>query len=111
MLSQLGAASPEGAASGPRNSSVVTGVILGERKPRLAGEAPSIGTLLGVLILGVLNNGLVLMNINSFWQGRRLGRAAAAQPQSASISCACDRAPARRFSSRGPDHMRRSGSA
>ena len=26
------------------------------------------GTLLGVLVIGVINNGLILMNVNSFWQ-------------------------------------------
>ena len=26
------------------------------------------GTLIGALIIGVLNNGLNLMNVNSFWQ-------------------------------------------
>ena len=26
------------------------------------------GTLIGALIIGILNNGLNLMNVNSFWQ-------------------------------------------
>ena len=35
----------------------------------LAGGRGSVwGTLLAVLILGTLNNGLVLLNVSSFWQ-------------------------------------------
>jgi ribose transport system permease protein len=46
---------------------VIAAVILGGT--RLTGGEGSIsGTLLGVLILGVLTNGLVLMDVNSFWQ-------------------------------------------
>jgi ribose transport system permease protein len=65
LVSQLGAASPN-AASG-LELSVVTAVILGGAS-LAGGRGTIVGTLLGVLILGVLNNGLVLMNINSFWQ-------------------------------------------
>lgn len=65
LVSQLGAASPN-AASG-LELSVVTAVILGGAS--LAGGRGTIaGTILGVLILGSLNNGLTLMNIDSFWQ-------------------------------------------
>ena len=32
------------------------------------GQGSLFGTLLGVLVIGVLNNGLNLMNISSFWQ-------------------------------------------
>ena len=65
LVSQLGAASPN-AASG-LELSVVTAVILGGAS-LAGGRGTIIGTLLGVLILGTLNNGLTLMNINSFWQ-------------------------------------------
>lgn len=65
LVSQLGAASPN-AASG-LELSVVTAVILGGAS-LAGGRGTIVGTILGVLILGVLNNGLVLMNINSFWQ-------------------------------------------
>lgn len=65
LVSQLGAASPN-AATG-LELSVVTAVILGGAS--LAGGRGTIaGTILGVLILGSLNNGLTLMNIDSFWQ-------------------------------------------
>lgn len=65
LVSQLGAASPV-AASG-LELAVVTAVILGGAS--LAGGRGTIyGTVLGVMILGVLNNGLTLMNIDSFWQ-------------------------------------------
>jgi ribose transport system permease protein len=46
---------------------VVTAVILGGAS--LAGGRGSIvGTMLGLLIIGTLNNGLVLLNVSSFWQ-------------------------------------------
>ncbi len=46
---------------------VIAAVILGGT--RLSGGEGSVsGTVLGVLILGVLSNGLVLLNVNSFWQ-------------------------------------------
>ena len=65
LASQLGAASPQ-AANG-LELSVVTAVILGGAS--LAGGRGSIlGTMLGLLIIGTLNNGLVLLNVSSFWQ-------------------------------------------
>jgi ribose transport system permease protein len=65
LTSQLGAASPQ-AATG-LELSVVTAVILGGAS--LAGGRGTIaGTMLGLLIIGVLNNGLVLLNVSSFWQ-------------------------------------------
>lgn len=46
---------------------VIASVILGGTS--LSGGRGSVwGTLLAVLILGTLNNGLVLMNVSSFWQ-------------------------------------------
>lgn len=66
LVSQLGAASPT-AATG-LELSVVTAVILGGASLS-GGRGTILGTLLGVLILGALNNGLTLMNIDSFWQG------------------------------------------
>lgn len=65
LVSQLGAASPN-AATG-LELSVVTAVILGGAS-LAGGRGTIVGTLLGVLILGTLNNGLTLMNIDSFWQ-------------------------------------------
>ena len=65
LTSQLGAASPQ-AANG-LELSVVTAVILGGAS--LAGGRGAItGTMLGLLIIGTLNNGLVLLNVSSFWQ-------------------------------------------
>lgn len=46
---------------------VIAAVILGGTR-LTGGEGTVSGTLIGVLILGVLANGLVLLNINSFWQ-------------------------------------------
>jgi ribose transport system permease protein len=47
--------------------SVIAAVILGGTRLS-GGEGTVSGTVLGVLILGVLNNGLVLLNVNTFWQ-------------------------------------------
>jgi ribose transport system permease protein len=65
LTSELGAASPQSAVG--LELSVVTVIILGGTS--LAGGRGSvIGTLLGLLIVGVINNGLVLLNVNPFWQ-------------------------------------------
>jgi ribose transport system permease protein len=65
LVSQLGAASPQ-AATG-LELSVVTAVILGGAS-LAGGRGTILGTLLGILILTTLNNGLTLLNVNSFWQ-------------------------------------------
>lgn len=65
QVSQLGAASPQAGLG--LELAVVTAVILGGAS--LAGGRGTItGTVLGVFILGILNNGMTLMNIDSFWQ-------------------------------------------
>jgi ribose transport system permease protein len=46
---------------------VIAAVILGGTR-LTGGEGKISGTVLGVLILGVLSNGLVLLDVNSFWQ-------------------------------------------
>jgi ribose transport system permease protein len=65
LVSQLGAASPQ-AATG-LELAVVTAVILGGAS-LAGGRGTILGTVLGVMILGVMNNGMTLMNIDSFWQ-------------------------------------------
>ena len=63
--SQLSAASPD-AATG-LELTVVTAIVLGGAS--LAGGRGTIqGTLVGLLIIGVLNDGLTLLNVNSFYQ-------------------------------------------
>jgi ribose transport system permease protein len=46
---------------------VVTAIILGGTSLK-GGTGSMFGTILGLLIVGVLNNGMTLMNINSTWQ-------------------------------------------
>lgn len=65
LVSQLSAASPISATG--LELTVITAVVLGGAS--LSGGQGTIGgTALGLLILGVLNNGLVLMNVSTFWQ-------------------------------------------
>ncbi|HHV62766.1 MAG TPA: ABC transporter permease [Firmicutes bacterium] len=65
LTSMLGASAPQ-AATGVALT-VIAAVILGGTS--LSGGKGSIwGTLLGTLILGTLNNGLVLLNVSSFYQ-------------------------------------------
>ncbi len=61
----LGAAAPNAAAS--QLLTVIAAIILGGTS--LYGGRGSVwGTVLAVLILGTLNNGLTLLNVSSFWQ-------------------------------------------
>jgi ribose transport system permease protein len=70
LVSQLGASSPI-AAQG-LELKVVTAVILGGAS--LSGGRGSIlGTMVAVFIIGVLNNGLNLLSVPSFWQEIILG--------------------------------------
>ncbi len=65
LTSQLTAASPM-AANG-LELSVITAIVLGGASLN-GGRGTISGTILGLLIIGVLNNGLVLLNIDTFWQ-------------------------------------------
>jgi ribose transport system permease protein len=65
LAAQLGAAAP--AAAAPHLLTVIAAIILGGTS--LYGGRGSVwGTLLAVLILGTLNNGLTLLDVSSFWQ-------------------------------------------
>ncbi len=65
LASQLGAGAPQ-AATGIELS-VIAAVILGGTSLS-GGKGTITGTLLGVLILGTLNNGLTLLNVTSYYQ-------------------------------------------
>lgn len=65
LTSQLRAAAPV-AATG-LELSVVAAVLLGGAS-LTGGKGTVIGTMLGVIILGTLNNGLTILNVSSFWQ-------------------------------------------
>jgi ribose transport system permease protein len=65
LLSRLGTVIPTAAMGTELNT--IAAVILGGTS--LAGGAGSVqGTVVGVLILGTLTNGLTLMNIDAYWQ-------------------------------------------
>ncbi|MNL67475.1 Ribose transport system permease protein RbsC [compost metagenome] len=61
----LGAAAPN--AAGQHLLTVIAAIILGGTS-LFGGRGSVWGTLLAVLILGTLNNGLTLLNVSSFWQ-------------------------------------------
>jgi len=65
LSSQLSAGSPAFGLN--LELAVITAVILGGASLS-GGRGTIVGTALGLLIIGVLGNGLVLMNVNSFWQ-------------------------------------------
>ena len=65
LAAMLGAAAPNAASQ--YLLTVIAAIILGGTS--LYGGRGSVwGTLLAVLILGTLNNGLTLLNVSSFWQ-------------------------------------------
>ncbi|CAM5763830.1 ribose import permease protein RbsC [Labrys miyagiensis] len=65
LAAQLGAAGP--AAAAQNLLTVIAAIILGGTS-LMGGRGSVWGTLLAVLILGTLNNGLTLLGISSFWQ-------------------------------------------
>ncbi|MDB5561972.1 MAG: transporter permease [Hyphomicrobiales bacterium] len=65
VAAMLGAAAPN--AVGQHLLTVIAAIILGGTS-LFGGRGSVWGTLLAVLILGTLNNGLTLLNVSSFWQ-------------------------------------------
>lgn len=70
LTTRLGAAAPQ--ASFSLELSVVAAVILGGTSLN-GGKGSLSGTLLGVLILGTLNNGLTLLSVSAYYQNITLG--------------------------------------
>ncbi|MGH2947909.1 MAG: ABC transporter permease [Solirubrobacteraceae bacterium] len=64
-VSQLSAASTN--AGNGLELSVITAVVLGGAS-LAGGRGAIVGTLFGLLVIAVLNNGLILLNVSSFWQ-------------------------------------------
>ncbi|MGO4122986.1 ABC transporter permease [Inquilinus sp. YAF38] len=65
LAAMLGAAAPD--AAGKHLLTVIAAIILGGTS-LFGGRGSVWGTLLAVLILGTLNNGLTLLDVSSFWQ-------------------------------------------
>ncbi|WP_067621493.1 ABC transporter permease [Alicyclobacillus acidiphilus] len=65
LTARLGSA--ESTAGTGYELNAITAVVLGGTS-LLGGEGSVIGTLIGALILGVIDDGLNLLNVNSFWQ-------------------------------------------
>lgn len=65
LTSQLGAATPNAALG--LELIVVTAIVLGGASLS-GGRGSVLGTVLGLMIIGVLNNGLILLNVSSYWQ-------------------------------------------
>jgi ribose transport system permease protein len=70
LTSRLGAAAPQ--ASDGLELSVVAAVILGGTSLS-GGKGNLLGTLVGILILGTLNNGMTLLSISAYVQQITLG--------------------------------------
>ena len=70
LLAKVGSVIPDAATGTELN--IIAAVILGGTS--LAGGAGTIqGTVVGVLILGTLTNGMTLLNINAYWQSIAVG--------------------------------------
>jgi len=65
LAAMLGAAAPD--AAGQSIMTIIAAIILGGTS-LFGGRGSMWGTLLGVLILGTLNNGLTILDVSSFWQ-------------------------------------------
>jgi ribose transport system permease protein len=65
LAAMLGAAAPN--AAGQHLLTIIAAIILGGTS-LFGGRGSVWGTLIAVMILGTLNNGLTLMNVSSFWQ-------------------------------------------
>jgi ribose transport system permease protein len=66
MLSRINSGQPSAGASYPfdcMTAAVLGGISFG------GGEGKLLGAVMGVLIIGVLNNGMILMGVDAYWQG------------------------------------------
>lgn len=69
-VSRLGAIDPN-TGSGFELSTIAAVVIGGSSL--MGGRGSVVGTLIGIFIIGVLQNGLNILGVNAFWQGTALG--------------------------------------
>lgn len=68
--SQLGAALPSAAAS--LNFQTISAVVLGGVS-LTGGKGSIVGAIVGAMLLGTLNNGMIMLNIQTFWQDVIIG--------------------------------------
>lgn len=65
MAATAGSSFPNAAIG--REMDIIAGVILGGTS-LFGGEGTILGTFMGVMVLGTLTNGMILLNISSYWQ-------------------------------------------
>jgi ribose/xylose/arabinose/galactoside ABC-type transport system permease subunit len=64
LIGRLDSATPNAAMG--TELQVIAAVVIGGTS-LFGGKGSMIGTLIGVLLIGVINNGLTLLNVSSFW--------------------------------------------
>ena len=70
-MSRVGAANPSSAGVG-LELDVIAAVLIGGASPT-GGRGTMVGTLIGVLFVALLRNGMTLLDISSYWQLMTVG--------------------------------------